>query len=127
MDRITVDNVHPHIKKVGDGFTTGHQGYSDVNVLSDRDRGRGEATGVSRLGDPYLEELEPSRPQPQQSTGQIRGGAESQPVHQNRHQTSHRQPHPRPRPSTYQSVNRQSTAMVGKVSERVLAREGKYH
>lgn len=38
----------------------------------------------------------------------------------------HHQPHPRPRPPTYQSIRRDTYTMVGKVSERVLAREGEY-
>lgn len=38
--------------------------------------------------------------------------------------SSHRQPHPRPRPPIYQFIKRDNYIMVGKVSERVLAREG---
>lgn len=112
----------------------GHDGFTEL--VSDRDaertapaaphpnrHGSGGVRGADRHGLEFQRVLRPQPPRRLEARD-AHAIRPHKPIH---HQSSRRQPHPRPRPQAYQPIKRRnSSTMVGKVSERVLAREGEY-
>lgn len=127
---------HPHHRGVGDGFSTEvnkprvrGRGQTPASRYGRQEQGQGQLQNplnrhgsILQLADRELQRIPGLRLLP--FTREFRGhDLQARPPHLPT--SSHRQPHPRPRPPTYQPIKRDNYTMVGKVSERVLAREGK--
>lgn len=136
-----MERRRPHSRGVGDGFS--HDGLTEKARVRGKltpapapapdgygRQGQGQLQNPSdrhgstlQLADRKLQRIPGSRLLP--SRREFQGYAfQAPPPHL---QISlHHQPHPRPHPPTYQPISRENYTMVGKVSERVLAREGEY-
>lgn len=101
----------------------GQQGQQGQVRSAPHRHGHGASASTLPPADRELQRVPVVRSQPATREFRRHAPQQAQPSHLS--SSFHRQPHPRPRPKTYQSIHRGSHTMVGKVSERVLAREGK--